>query len=178
MPLEFRRENGQLVWVRNPFTQTVTYFTDIHKKRLGFLARPPDWTMGERTRAAGEGEWWAEAEALRRACAFCPGNEHLTMAEVLRVRPAEVPGMDESTGEWLIRGFYNIVPRVPECCTGGRDESYVVVEDPRGTSPTGPGTTTTCSTARSSRPRSLPPWCVPTSRSRGSPTPTRRCRRC
>jgi galactose-1-phosphate uridylyltransferase len=31
----------------------------------------------------------------------------------------------------LIRVFPNLVPRIPECCTGGRNESYVVVEDPR-----------------------------------------------
>jgi galactose-1-phosphate uridylyltransferase len=31
----------------------------------------------------------------------------------------------------LIRAFRNLFPRIPEICTGGRNESYVVVEDPR-----------------------------------------------
>jgi galactose-1-phosphate uridylyltransferase len=34
-------------------------------------------------------------------------------------------------GPWLLRAFNNIIPRIPESCTGGRNESYVVVEDPR-----------------------------------------------
>jgi galactose-1-phosphate uridylyltransferase len=30
-----------------------------------------------------------------------------------------------------VRAFSNLIPRIPECCTGDRNESYVVVEDPR-----------------------------------------------
>ncbi|HUI24558.1 MAG TPA: DUF4921 family protein, partial [Candidatus Kryptonia bacterium] len=55
---------------------------------------------------------------------------------VLRVRPPDVFAgkarpHDQTNAGWLIRAFFNIVPRIPECCTGGRNESYVVVEDPR-----------------------------------------------
>ena len=37
MPVEYRKDNGQLVWVRNPFTGALTYFTHVHKKRSGFI---------------------------------------------------------------------------------------------------------------------------------------------
>lgn len=127
MPLEFQKQDGRLVWVRNPFTGDVTYFTDIHKKRSGF--RPPDtaqpdWQEARTARLA-------ELDAARRNCPFCPGNEALTMEEVHRVPPSEGTSSNLTAQPWLIRAFYNVVPRVPESCTGGRNESYVVVEDPR-----------------------------------------------
>jgi galactose-1-phosphate uridylyltransferase len=131
MPLEYRKEGGQLVWVRSPFTGTITYFTDIHKKQSGFrrrslapAAQPPDWQAAEAARLA-------ELEAAQRDCPFCPGNEELTTAELLRVAPAAVEGVAATTSPWLIRAFTNLFPRIPESCTGGRNESYVVVEDPR-----------------------------------------------
>ena len=133
MPLEFRKDNGHLVWVRNPFTGTVTYFTEIHRKQSGFrppqtvspgFEQPADWRGAESARLA-------ELEAARRDCPFCPGNEELTMAEVYRIHPNEVPDAAPTDSPWLIRAFCNIIPRVPEHCTGGRNESYVVVEDPR-----------------------------------------------
>ncbi len=133
MPLEFRKDDGHLVWVRNPFTGTVTYFTQIHRKQSGFphqpapsvgFEQPADWRGAETARLA-------ELEAARRDCPFCPGNEEMTMAEVYRIRPHEVPEAAPTDSPWLIRAFYNIIPRLPESCTGGRNESYVVVEDPR-----------------------------------------------
>ena len=54
----------------------------------------------------------------------------MTTAELLRVAPSEVEGSVATDG-WLIRAFHNLVPRIPERCTGDRNESYVVVEDPR-----------------------------------------------
>ena len=131
MPLEYRKEGGALVWVRSPFTGTITYFTDIHKKASGFrrpvlapAAQPPDWAAAEDARTA-------ELEAAQRDCPFCPGNEEQTTAELLRVLPAAVPDAASTTSPWLIRAFTNLFPRIPESCTGGRNESYVVVEDPR-----------------------------------------------
>ena len=132
MALDFRKENGQLVWVRNPFSGVITYFTDVHKKQSGFrtplqdapAAQPLDWEAAESARMV-------ELEMARRDCPFCPGNEALTTAEILRVEPAQVPGAVASSFPWLIRAFSNLFPRIPEVCTGGRNESYVVVEDPR-----------------------------------------------
>ncbi len=132
MPIEFRKEDGRLVWVRSPFTGAVTYFTEVHRKQSGFsrrpqvmpTAQPPDWDAAEQARLA-------ELAAARRDCPFCPGNEEMTTAEILRIRPEEVPEAIERDAPWLIRAFGNLFPRVPELCTGGRNESYVVVEDPR-----------------------------------------------
>jgi galactose-1-phosphate uridylyltransferase len=131
MPVEYRKEGGRLVWVRSPFTGTITYFTDIHKKQSGFrhrpvppANRPPDWD-------AAEAAVLAELESAQRDCPFCPGNEEQTTAELLRVAPEAVAGAARTPSPWLIRAFTNLFPRVPESCTGGRNESYVVVEDPR-----------------------------------------------
>ena len=132
MPIDYRKDDSRLVWVRNPFTGTLTYLTNIHKKRSGFLhwasaagsEQPPDWRAAETAR-------FAELEAAKRDCPFCPGNEHLTTEELLRISPAEVTGAVHTSSTWLIRAFPNLFPRIPECCTGGRNESYVVVEDPR-----------------------------------------------
>lgn len=132
MPIEFRKENDRLVWVRNPFTGTITYFTDMHRKRSGFRPQTPfGFAEDVRDRVVAEAVRRAELDATRRNCPFCPGNEHATTAEILRVRPDEVEGASAIHEPWLIRVFTNLVPRVPESCTGNRNESYVVVEDPR-----------------------------------------------
>jgi len=124
MPIDYGKHDGQLVWVRNPFTGTITYFTDIHRKQSGFARPPVEALWGDRA----DVRFASELEAAQQRCAFCPGNEHMTVDEVLRVpRPAS----DAGTSRWLIRAFHNIIPRVPQSCTGGRNESYVVVEDPR-----------------------------------------------
>jgi len=132
MPIEFRRDEGRLVWVRNPFTGVVTYFTHVHRKRSGFVRRQQEAALrtGLPDRQALESQLRHELEAARRECPFCPGNEHLTTEEVLRIARNRV-FPDEADSSWLVRSFYNLIPRIPECCTGGRNESYVVVEDPR-----------------------------------------------
>src|SRR6185369_1607150 len=56
--------------------------------------------------------------------------EDHTPEEVLRVRTRDVFPERYEDG-WLIRAVRNLIPRIPECCTGGRNESYVVIEDPR-----------------------------------------------
>jgi len=131
MPLQFQKEGGRLLWVQSPFTGTITYFTDIHKKQSGFArrplapaAQPPDWHAAEANRLA-------ELDAAQRGCPFCPGNEEQTTAELMRIVPSAVPEAASTMSPWLIRAFTNLFPRIPEACTGGRNESYVVVEDPR-----------------------------------------------
>jgi galactose-1-phosphate uridylyltransferase len=132
MPIDYREDNGQLVWVRNPFTGTVTYFTHIHKKRSGFTRDARDELLRGVgvDRATTAEHLRQELEAARRTCPFCPGNEALTPEEVYRLGAHDVfPGRSDSS--WLIRAVRNLIPRIPECCTGGRNESYVVIEDPR-----------------------------------------------
>ena len=131
MPIEFRKEKGELVWVRNPFTGVVTYFTHIHRKRSGFPRhgqRPVGAAPLDRT--VYEAQLRAELEAAQRSCPFCPGNEDQTPKEVLQV-PARHVFPERRNDGWLIRAVPNLIPRIPECCTGGRNESYVVIEDPR-----------------------------------------------
>ncbi len=53
------------------------------------------------------------------------------MDEVQRMSLGDPFVAVEPPAPWRIRALVNLVPRVPECCTGGRNESYVVVEDPR-----------------------------------------------
>lgn len=131
MPVEFRTEKGELVWARNPFTGTVTYFTHVHKKRSGFQrhAQNPG-APAALDRVVYETHLRAELEAAQRACPFCPGNEDQTPREILQV-PTRHIFPERHDDSWLIRAFPNLIPRIPECCTGGRNESYVVIEDPR-----------------------------------------------
>lgn len=116
MPIEVgRTAAGDLLWIANPFTGVVTYLTDIHLKNNGFASVA--------TRQPHPAAGGASLDALRAACAFCPGNEALTTEEVLRHPAGAGP-------DWEIRAFYNLFPRIPVECTGGRNESYVVVESP------------------------------------------------
>lgn len=134
MPLEYRRDDGRLVWVRNPFTGVITYFTHVHRKRSGFVKRQQDAALRGADRpdqAALEEQLRRELEDAERECPFCPGNEHMTTEELFRVRPEEVAGAGPRRSPWLLRVIPNLIPRIPECCTGGRNESYVVIEDPR-----------------------------------------------
>lgn len=131
MPIEFREQDGELLWVRNPFTGAVTYFTHVHKKRSGFVRhgpapQSPSPEEAERDRAHRR----AEMDAALAACPFCPGNEAATREEVLRRTEREI-WSERSSDRWIIRAVRNIIPRIPESCTGGRNESYVVIEDPR-----------------------------------------------
>ena len=132
MSIEYRKDNGELVWVRNPFTGIVTYFTHVHKKRSGFARHAQEALLrsAAEDRAVYEARLRQELEMAQRECPFCPGNEHLAPAEVLRVPGRAVFPAFPHDG-WLIRAVPNLIPRIPECCTGDRNESYVVIEDPR-----------------------------------------------
>lgn len=126
MTIEFEERHGELLWVCNPFTGAATYFTHVHKKRSGFVV--PTLESHSAT-AEDPGHRGERRQAAIRSCPFCPGNEAATREEVLRVRHGDIfPGAGD---EWLIRAVRNIIPRIPEACTGGHNESYVVIEDPR-----------------------------------------------
>ncbi|HEX2279028.1 MAG TPA: DUF4921 family protein [Candidatus Tectomicrobia bacterium] len=140
MPILSQRANGQVVWVRNPFTGTHAFFNNIHKKIFSFGAKKPTLRV-TRPRPA-EPQVSLPPEILMQmaqeeaGCFFCPGHEGQTTPELFRVTYAEIFEPDEvpagmQPDAWAIRVFHNLIPRIPEECTGGRNESYVLVEDAR-----------------------------------------------
>jgi galactose-1-phosphate uridylyltransferase len=130
MPIEYEMREGALVWIRNPITGVISYVVDVRGKSFAF-------TLGGREELdpdAPAPDTKAVQNAIR-SCPFCPGNENLAPPELMRVTPAEFPqwlGRHLLEGaSWVIRVFNNLFPRIPESLTGGRNESYIVVEDPR-----------------------------------------------
>jgi galactose-1-phosphate uridylyltransferase len=140
MPVLYQRVNGRVVWIRNPFTGTHTYFNNIQKKIFAFRGqkpmfsaprpRPPEPQLPLSPDLVMQ---MAQEEAR---CSFCPGHEEQTTAELFRVTYREIFTLDDipdgvAPDDWAIRVFPNLIPRIPEECTGGRNESYVIVEDAR-----------------------------------------------
>jgi galactose-1-phosphate uridylyltransferase len=130
MPLEYEIRDGELVWIKNPMTGVISYVVDVRGKSFAF-------TLGGRAELEPDPPAPDEAtlREAQRICPFCPGNEDQAPAEILRVTPPEIAGWTGvgkiEGAEWAIRVFNNLFPRIPEKLTGGRNESYVVVEDPR-----------------------------------------------
>lgn|SRR5512146_1715173 len=134
MPIEYEVRDGALVWIKNPVTGVISYVVDVRGKSFAF-------TLGGRSELdpAAPTLDAAEVAQAQAVCPFCPGNEAMAPAEILRVTPADFPRWkgDETAGgagagaAWVMRVFNNLFPRVPEELTGGRNESYIVVEDPR-----------------------------------------------
>jgi galactose-1-phosphate uridylyltransferase len=140
MPVLHQRVNGQVVWIRNPFTGTHTYFNNIHKKIFSLRDTKPTLSLSRRRPA--ETQVPLSPDIVRQMaqeeahCLFCPGHEDQTTSELFRVTYREIfEGDGIPTGvtadDWALRVFHNLIPRIPEECTGGRNESYVVVEDAR-----------------------------------------------
>ncbi|HEX4210535.1 MAG TPA: hypothetical protein VHY56_09095 [Candidatus Binataceae bacterium] len=130
MALEYEIRDGELVWIKNPMTGVVSYVVDVRGKSFAF-------TLGGRAELEPDPPP-PDAAALheaQRACPFCPGNEDQAPAEIMRIAPEEIPGWTGAGkiegARWAIRVFNNLFPRIPEKLTGDRNESYVVVEDPR-----------------------------------------------
>jgi galactose-1-phosphate uridylyltransferase len=140
MPVLHQRVNGQVVWIRNPFTGIHTYFNNIHKKIIAFRDTPPMYSLSHprpsESQALLSPDLVVQMAHQEARCFFCPGHEDQTTAELFRVtseeifQPGEIPdGMQPDA--WAIRAFPNLIPRIPEACTGDRNESYVIVEDAR-----------------------------------------------
>ncbi len=130
MPIEYEMREGALVWIKNPITGVISYVVDVRGKSFAF-------TLGGREELQPDAPP-PEPKALHnaiRVCPFCPGNEHLAPPELMRVTPSEFPrwrgGQQLEGASWVIRVFNNLFPRIPESLTGGRNESYIVIEDPR-----------------------------------------------
>ena len=129
MPIECEIRDGRLVWIKNPVSGVISYVVDVRGKSFAF-------TLG-RDRVEPPSDPLSD-EQIRRAtesCPFCPGNEELATREVLRVTPEETPSWtgarNHPEAKWVMRVFNNLFPRIPAELTGNRNESYIVVEDPR-----------------------------------------------
>lgn len=136
MPLEFRKEKGKIVWVKNPFNGTISYYNGIHKKKVANFSSQLSTTHNFSLPVTDPLSFRADLEHIIKNCIFCPGNEGKTPREILRINYEELyyKGLyppDLSPEQWSIRAFPNIIPRIPSSCTGGKVESYVVVEDSR-----------------------------------------------
>ncbi len=139
MPVEHGKKDGVIVWVKNPFNGCATYFNDIHKKTMAIVSK--GGFMDAMLREPEPGRETAPEirrlmEEAVRQCVFCPGNEDKTPGEALRVSWGEILDHDTlpdgvDSGGWAMRAVHNLIPRVPEVCTGGSNESYVVIEDSR-----------------------------------------------
>ncbi len=130
MSLEYELRDGALAWIKNPVTGVISYVVDVRGKSFAF-------TLGGREELNPDPPP-PEPKALHHAiatCPFCPGNENMATAELMRVTLDEFPEWSGAATlpnpPWLIRVFNNLFPRIPENLTGGRNESYIVVEDPR-----------------------------------------------
>jgi galactose-1-phosphate uridylyltransferase len=130
MPIECEIRDGNLVWIKNPITGVISYVVDVRGKSFAF-------TLSGREDAVPEAPH-LNPEAIRRAtqsCPFCPGNEEMTTRELFRIERAETPEWTgAATGDgppWIVRVINNLFPRIPAELTGNRNESYIVIEDPR-----------------------------------------------
>jgi len=127
MPIEYEVRGRDLLWMRNPFTRVISYVVDLRDKSFSFTLGARAFTAPPLTHT--------DAERMARAkagCPFCPGNESKAPAELIRIKPEQVPGWDgDPASPWALRVFNNLFPRIPAELTGGRNESYVVVEDSR-----------------------------------------------
>lgn len=140
MPILSQHVNGQIVWVRNPFTGTHMYFNNIHKKIFSFRDKKPAPNLSHPRPSESQGllppDLTMQIAHEEAHCLFCPGHEDQTMPELFKVTYGEIFEPDEipaamQPNAWAIRVFHNLIPRIPEECTGGRNESYVLVEDAR-----------------------------------------------
>src|SRR5215475_3862642 len=130
MALEYEIRDDKLLWIKNPITEVISYVVDLRGKSFAF-------TLSGREHHPPEAGTLDDA-AIRHSiatCPFCPGNESQTTAEMFRLTRDEMPhwtgGDLVRGGGWIIRVINNLFPRIPSELTGDRNESYVVIEDPR-----------------------------------------------
>jgi galactose-1-phosphate uridylyltransferase len=127
MAIEYGSRGDALLWMRNPFTGFISYVVDYDKSSV-FAPDPRNPVSMPKSYA----ERQQIVEQAMAVCPFCPGHEAKVLSELIRVGPQRVPGWDaDPATPWVIRVFNNLFPRFPTQLTGGRNESYVVVEDPR-----------------------------------------------
>jgi galactose-1-phosphate uridylyltransferase len=130
MPIECEIRDGSLVWIKNPVNGVISYVVDLSGKSFAF-------TLGGRETTVDTSQHLSP-EAIRHAteaCPFCPGNEESAPPELFRLSLEDVPEWSGAKtaphSRWVMRVFNNLFPRIPSELTGNRNESYIVVEDPR-----------------------------------------------
>jgi len=130
MPIEHETRDGKLIWIRNPVTGVISYVVDVRAKSFAFTVGRGEHFEGAAPRLSRNA-----ISLAKERCPFCPGNESHAPAELFRVTPAEMPEWEPPpelrSPQWVMRVFNNLFPRIPTELTGNRNESYVVVEDPR-----------------------------------------------
>ncbi|HXN85647.1 MAG TPA: DUF4921 family protein [Candidatus Binataceae bacterium] len=130
MALEYEIRGDALLWIKNPFSGVISYVVDLRGKSFAFTLSGRE----HHPRDAAPLDKAAIDHAIK-TCPFCPGNETQAPAELFRITREEVPHWtgDRATTSsvWVIRVINNLFPRIPAELTGDRNESYVVVEDPR-----------------------------------------------
>src|ERR1700722_19169532 len=129
MALEYEIRGDKLLWIKNPVTGVISYVVDLRGKSFAFTL------SGREHHPPGVGA--LDESAIKHAiatCPFCPGNEDQTTAEIFRLTRDEMPhwnGDGAVRSPWVVRVINNLFPRIPAELTGDRNESYVVIEDPR-----------------------------------------------
>lgn len=86
MPIEYEIRDDALLWIKNPVTGVISYVVDVRGKSFAF-------TLGGRSELdpAAPTLGAEEMTKAQATCPFCPGNEAMAPAEILRVTPAEFP---------------------------------------------------------------------------------------
>jgi galactose-1-phosphate uridylyltransferase len=130
MALEYEIRGDKLLWMKNPVTGVISYVVDLRGKSFAFTL------SGREHPPPGVGA--LDESAIKHAiatCPFCPGNEDQTTAEIFRLTREEMPHWNGDAvtrnSPWIVRVINNLFPRIPAELTGDRNESYVVIEDPR-----------------------------------------------
>ena len=128
------------MWVRNPFTGAITYFTDVHKKQSGFRCAGARAARRPAAGLAGGGGGAPAPSSKRRGATArsVRATRTLTTEEVLRVRAGEVPRAAPTDPPWLIRAFRNLYPAHPRVAAPAVATSRTSSSRTRATSPTEP----------------------------------------
>ncbi len=130
MPIECEIRDGSLVWIKNPITGVISYVVDVRGKSFAFTLSGRESVDPDAAQLSPQAIKHATA-----ACPFCTGNESLTTPEIFRITRDEIPEWcGATTGDfagWVVRVINNLFPRIPSELTGNRNESYIVIEDPR-----------------------------------------------
>jgi galactose-1-phosphate uridylyltransferase len=128
MALEYEIRGDKLLWIKNPVTKVISYVVDLRGKSFAFTL------SGREHHSAAAILDDATISHAIATCPFCPGNEGQTTPEIFRLTRDDMPhwtGGGAADSGWIIRVINNLFPRIPSELTGGRNESYVVIEDPR-----------------------------------------------